>query len=215
MTPDTLTAVSALLPWIEIAATVAFAVSGVMEGARKRLDAIGVGAVACLAAFGGGTLRDLLIDQRPFFWARHPEYVWLVLALVVAAMLFLRLRHLPVTERAMRVPDALGLGLFAATGVSQALATGLSPLLAVLIGVITGVFGGVLRDIACNEIPYTFRDHRPYALLAFVGGWAYVAMDALGAHPALALLLTAGLIAGSRLLAVWLDWRLPAWRVDG
>ena len=55
-------------PWIqtlrlvlEVAATVAFALSGVMAAARKRLDAVGVCVVAFVAAFGGGTLRDLLL----------------------------------------------------------------------------------------------------------------------------------------------------------
>ena len=38
---------------IEIAGTVAFALSGVMEAARKKLDAVGVCAVASVAAFAG------------------------------------------------------------------------------------------------------------------------------------------------------------------
>ena len=56
---------------LEWAATLAFALSGVIEAARKRLDAVGVCVVAFATAFGGGTLRDLLLDQRPFFWVRH------------------------------------------------------------------------------------------------------------------------------------------------
>ncbi|WP_291218378.1 TRIC cation channel family protein, partial [Hydrogenophaga sp.] len=46
---------------VEISATAAFALSGVMAGARKKLDAVGVCVVGFLAAFGGGTLRDLLL----------------------------------------------------------------------------------------------------------------------------------------------------------
>ena len=46
---------------VELSATAAFALSGLMEAARKRLDAVGVCVVAFLAAFGGGTLRDLLL----------------------------------------------------------------------------------------------------------------------------------------------------------
>ena len=52
---------------IEAAATVAFGLSGLIAAARKRLDAVGVCVVAWLAAFGGGTLRDILLDRRPFF----------------------------------------------------------------------------------------------------------------------------------------------------
>ena len=51
---------------LEVAATLAFALSGVIAAARQRLDVVGVCVVAFAAAFGGGTLRDLLLDQRPF-----------------------------------------------------------------------------------------------------------------------------------------------------
>jgi len=61
---------------VELAGTAAFALAGIMEGARKRLDAVGVCVVGFLTAFGGGTLRDLLLDQRPFFWVRHVEMLW-------------------------------------------------------------------------------------------------------------------------------------------
>lgn len=199
---------------LELAATIAFTLSGVMVAARSRLDAVGVYAVAFLAAFGGGTLRDLLLDQRPFFWVRHVEYLWGVLALATAAMLFMRRRHFEPTERAIQVPDALGLGLFAAIGVDLATRAGMPALVAVLMGVVTGVFGGVLRDIVCNEIPTAFRDHRPYALCAFAGGWVYLALAALAGPEWLALTTTVIFTAGLRLLALWRDWRLPLWRVE-
>jgi uncharacterized membrane protein YeiH len=205
-------------PWLrhvlELAATIAFTLSGVMTAARSRLDAVGVYAVAFLAAFGGGTLRDLLLDQRPFFWVAHVEYLWGVLALTTAAMLFMRQRHFEPTERAIQVPDALGLGLFAAVGVDVASAAGMPALVAVLMGVVTPVFGGVLRDIVCNEIPTAFRDHRPYALCAFAGGWAYLGLQALAAPEWLALAGTVGMTAGLRLFALWRNWRLPLWRVE-
>ena len=38
---------------VELAATVAFALSGILMGARMRLDAVGVAVVGFLAAFGG------------------------------------------------------------------------------------------------------------------------------------------------------------------
>ncbi len=199
---------------LELAATIAFTLSGVMVAARSRLDAVGVYVVAFLAAFGGGTLRDLLLDQRPFFWVRHVEYLWGVLALSTAAMLFMRQRHFEPTERAIQLPDALGLGLFAAVGVDMAIAQNMPALVAVLMGVVTGVFGGVLRDIVCNEIPTALRDHRPYALCAFAGGWVYLGLNALAAPEWVMLTSTVTIIAGLRLLALWRDWRLPLWQVE-
>ena len=197
---------------VELAGTAAFALAGIMEGARKRLDAVGVCVVGFLTAFGGGTLRDLLLDQRPFFWVRHVEMLWGVLALCVLAMLFLRVRHFALTEKAIQWPDALGLGLFAATGVHQALLLELPALVAVLMGLITGVFGGVLRDVVCNEIPTAFHDHRPYAVCAFVGGWVYVGLWQMDAPGWLALVACVAVTAGLRALALWRNWQLPAWR---
>jgi uncharacterized membrane protein YeiH len=165
---------------IEALATLAFALSGLIEAARKRLDAVGVCVVAGLAAFGGGTLRDILLDRRPFFWVEHAAWVWGLIALCIAAMTFMRAQHLEPTERAMQWPDALGLGLFAANGTQIALGASMPPVVAVLMGMVTAVFGGVLRDIVCNEIPKAFRDHRPYAILAFIGGW--ILDDRRGRH---------------------------------
>jgi len=75
---------------MEILATAAFALSGLLEAARKKLDAVGVVVVAGLAAFGGGTVRDILLDRRPFFWMQHASWLWALLALCILAMLFLR-----------------------------------------------------------------------------------------------------------------------------
>lgn len=198
---------------VELSATAAFALSGILEGARRRLDAVGVVVVGFLAAFGGGTLRDLLLDQRPFFWVRHVELLWGVLALCVLAMLFLRGRHFEVTERSMQWPDALGLGLFTATGVHHALVLEMPGIVAVLMGLITGVAGGVLRDVVCNQIPSAFSDHRPYAVCAFAGGWVYVLLWSLAAPGWLALVACVVLTAGLRGVALWRNWQLPEWRL--
>ena len=196
---------------VELAATAAFALAGIMEGARKQLDAVGVCVVGFLAAFGGGTLRDLLLDQRPFFWVQHVEMLWGVLGLCVLAMVFLRSHHFHLTEKAIQAPDALGLGLFAATGTHQALLLDLPGIVAVLMGVITGVFGGVLRDVLCNQIPKLYHDHRPYTLCAVVGCAVLLGMNALGFTPQVAMVAGICTATGSRLLAVAFGWKLPAW----
>ncbi|WP_341891558.1 trimeric intracellular cation channel family protein [Variovorax sp. YR752] len=200
-----------LLTVVEALATIAFALSGLLEAARKRLDAVGVCVVAGLAAFGGGTLRDVLLDRRPFFWVEHAAWLWALLALCIAAMAVLHARHFAPTERAMQWPDALGLGLFSAGGTQIALAQGMPAIVAVLMGVVTAVFGGVLRDIVCNQIPKAFSDHRPYAVCAFVGAWVLVAALALGMPETAAVLLAAAVATGLRALALWTDFRLPAW----
>jgi uncharacterized membrane protein YeiH len=196
---------------VEAAATVAFALSGLLEAARKRLDAVGVCLVTGLAAFGGGTLRDVLLDRRPFFWVAHAEWLWGLLALCVGAMIFLRAQHFALTQRAMQWPDALGLGLFSASGTQLALVQDLPGIVAVLMGVITATFGGVLRDIVCNEIPTALRDHSPYAICAFAGGWVLVAAQAGGVPQGWGMLLAIATATGLRVAALVFDYSLPRW----
>lgn len=202
---------SLLLTLAEAAATLAFALSGLLEAARKRLDAVGVCLVAGLAAFGGGTLRDVLLDRRPFFWVAHSQWLWALLILCAGSLLFLRARHFAPTERAMQWPDALGLGLFSATGTQLALAQELPAIVAVLMGVITATFGGVLRDIVCNEIPAALRDHRPYAICAFIGGWVLVLVQWAGLPPGVALLAGAATAICLRVMALVTGYTLPRW----
>jgi len=204
---------STLQSAVEIAATLAFALSGLLAGARKQLDVVGLCVVAGLSAFGGGTLRDVLLDRRPFFWVEHADWLWALMGLSFAAMLFMRKRHLALTERAIQWPDALGLGLFTANGALLALDAGQPAIVAVLMGVITATFGGVLRDIVCNEIPAAFHDHRPYALCSFVGAWVLVAAVQLDAPQWAAISAAAATAVLLRALALWTGWTLPVWRI--
>ncbi len=200
-----------MLTFIEISAIIVFAVSGLIVAVRKGMDIVGVFTVAFVAAFGGGTLRDVLLDRRPLFWVEHQEYVWLVMALTLVVPPFAKFLGHRWAERVMQTADALGLGLFAVSGAALGLAADLPLLPVVLMGVITGVFGGVLRDVLCNEIPVVFQDHRPYALCAFAGCWVYLGLESLGLASWLTLLTGTATTTGLRLLVLAADWRIPPW----
>lgn len=192
--------------------TLAFALSGLIEAARKKLDLVGMAMVSGLAAFGGGTLRDVLLDRRPLFWVENEFWLWAILVICIIALVFMRSRHLEPTARAMQWPDAIGLGAFAAGGTQIALSANVAPIIAVLMGVLTAVFGGVLRDIVVNEIPKAFSDHIPYAVIAFAGGWAVVALDTLGFDSFMSVAIAGLFTILLRLLALLFSWKLPSWR---
>lgn len=197
----------------EVIGTLAFALSGLIEAARKKLDIVGMAMVTFLAAFGGGTLRDILLDRRPFFWVENQFWIWVILAMCALALFFMRARHIEPTQRATAWPDALGLGVFSAGGTQIALTAGVPPLIAVLMGIITAVFGGVLRDVVVNEIPRAFVDHQPYSVVAFAGGWLVVGLNALNFGTFVSVLIGAVVITAVRLMAMIFSWRLPTWRV--
>jgi uncharacterized membrane protein YeiH len=194
---------------LEFVATMAFALSGVIGALRKRMDIVGICACGFLAAFGGGTLRDVLLDRRPFFWVEH-QYVLLgVLAISVAGATLVSRRRLERGQRWLQAPDAIGLGLFCATGTHLSFLLDQPPIVAVMMGVITGTFGGVLRDLVCNEIPELFSDHRPYALCAGAGAIVYVIAASLGTEAWMSMAACAVATTGLRALALRFDVRLP------
>jgi uncharacterized membrane protein YeiH len=189
-----------LIKFIEILAILVGAFSGFIEARRKRMDPVGVFTVAFITAFGGGTMRDILLDRRPLFWVTHQEYAILIFVLALIAAPLIRTLRQVVSERMIVIADAVGLGLFSIAGVAAALDAQMPIFIASMMGVITGIFGGVLRDIVCNEVPMVFRDGKPYAICAFIGSWMYLLMKKFGFEPDFALWSSAMVITTLRLI---------------
>jgi uncharacterized membrane protein YeiH len=198
----------AVVPAIEFVAVLAAAFSGFAEARNKKMDAVGVFTVAFVTAFGGGTLRDVLLDRRPFFWVEHQGYVVLILVLTLIATPLLRLAHRVVPPTLFVVADALGLGLFSIAGVAVAHELGSPPILAAMMGVVTGVCGGVLRDVILNEVPMVLRDGRPYALAALAGCIFYLLVLAAGVPAPVATWVAAALVVAVRLIAWRWNWTI-------
>ena len=197
---------------LEALGVLAFALSGIMEAARKQFDLVGVVMIGAVTAFGGGTLRDVLLDRRPFFWVEQEFWVWALILVGLTLPFFFRATHIALTEKAILIPDAVGLCIFAAGGTHLALVAGMSPMIAVLMGVITAVVGGVLRDVLVNEVPRAFHDHQPYAAIAFAGGWVLVLLGYLNTPEYLDVAIAAILMVAMRLIAVRLKIQLFRWR---
>jgi len=173
------------------------------------MDFVGAVCLAFIVAFGGGTLRDVLLDRSPLFWIANEHYAWTVFGLAVVGSLPPRLP--PRLQHWLNLPDALGLGLFSIVGAVIALEQGTSPFIATLFGVITGTFGGVIGDIICNQVPNIFRPTIPlYASCSFLGCWAFLGMRALGVEPGLAQGAAVAFIVALRMAALRWNWMLPA-----
>jgi uncharacterized membrane protein YeiH len=69
------------------------------------------------------------------------------------------------------------------------------------------------RGSPSSTLPDLFSTLRPYALCAFAGGWADVALRQLEAPAWVSLISCVVVTAGLRALALWRNWELPAWRV--
>ncbi|MGB5733460.1 MAG: TRIC cation channel family protein, partial [Thiohalocapsa sp.] len=61
---------------MQVAGTVAFAVTAVLAVAPKGIDLFGACVMGIITAIGGGTIRDLILDV-PVFWANELSYIWI------------------------------------------------------------------------------------------------------------------------------------------
>jgi uncharacterized membrane protein YeiH len=191
--------------WLEHFGIAVSAISGALAGRGKQVDLFGVIVLALVTAFGGGTLRDMMIGAVPVFWIRSPDA--LANAFFAGLITFFFARYYEPPVNFLLVADAFALALFTIVGARKALDWQLAPSASVAIGVITGVAGGILRDVLTGEIPLVFRPHiYLYATAAIIGASAFVLLESIRPHsPDNVLYCTTGILL-LRLIAI--RWKL-------
>ncbi len=188
-------------------AVTASAVSGALEARKYEMDIVGAMTIAFVTAFGGGTMRDLLLGRTPIFWVLDPFLS--VITFFAAIISFYWLNG--ISNTLLNVPDALGLGIFSILGATYAMQIHASAIVVVLMGVITGMFGGVLRDLMCNRIPKVFRQNTElYATCSFIGTWVFVICIWLNISSLIASVVGAAFILIIRLFVNRLKMNLPS-----
>jgi uncharacterized membrane protein YeiH len=188
----------------DYSATLLWAISGAMIGARKGYAILGVFVLALVSSTGGGLLRDgLLLQDGPPRLLRSPAYLEIVLVATGLILFFGgRIRRLKWFDRAISAVDALGAGLYAVVGMNLALAAGLPTIAVVVVGMVNAVGGGVLRDLLIGAEPDLFKPGKPYALTALAGCILFVTLIKLAhASEEVADLATVGLTALLRVAA--------------
>ena len=195
--------------------TFAGAISGVRLASAKRFDWFGAYVIGFITALGGGTLRDVLLMQKPF-WLSDPAYLVTTFFAVVAISLFGR-RFIS-EQITWFVFDTISISFFMLVGLEKTIeveraaavaagtAFGLHETVAcwwraITMGVLTAVFGGVMRDICINEVPLIFRKEL-YALACAGGGVAYFVLVFAGIDARAAGLVCIATIFAIRALAI-------------
>ena len=74
---------------------VAFALSGVEVGARRRFDVFGLLVIGIVTATGGGLMRDVVLEQPPRVLERWDYLVWAAVASVAGIILVAIGRRVP------------------------------------------------------------------------------------------------------------------------
>jgi len=186
-----------------IIGTIAFAVSGAIVAMEEEYDILGVYVLGLVSAFGGGVVRNLLIDVPvTMLWTQGMLLKTAVLAMTITFLL--PVRWIKQWKKSEAFFDAIGLSAFAIQGALYA--TGKYPLSAVIVAaMLTGIGGGIIRDVLAGRKPLVLRDEI-YAV------WAMAAGAAIGLKwfvTELDLLTLFVVVIIFRMLSVHFRWRLP------
>ena len=190
---------------LEMLGTLAFAISGIRLASAKRFDWFGAYVVGFTTAIGGGTLRDLMLSQTPFWML---DSVYLIVTAIALGIVIVLGRYLIRLNNTFFIFDAIGLGLFTVVGIEKTLAAGFPLWVAVIMGTMTGAAGGVLRDILINEEPLIFRKEI-YALACVFGGVIFWFCREIGMEGAALQITTAASVIAARIVAVYFGLKLP------
>lgn len=207
---------------LEILGTIAFSVSGAIEGMKKGMDILGVLVLGLVTAVGGGILRDIIIGELPPISVQNPQNVLIALAssfvAFLAGVIVTRRKqneHSIIWNQVLLVSDAVGLGAFTVLGIRcvQERSGYENSALLLFVGVLTGVGGGLIRDIFAGNVPYIFRKH-VYATASIAGAIVYLCIERMG-YIDLAAIVSLLLVLILRLLAARFQWNLPRVSLKG
>lgn len=202
--------VGALVPLLDYASVLVFALTGALVASRAQLDLVGFIFFATLTGIGGGTVRDLVLGRDPVFWVQRPE---LILLTAGAAVVVFFTAHLFESRYNLIVwLDAFALAVAVPAGVGLALETGAHPVVAVSMGVVTGTFGGLIRDVVGNELPMVLKQKELYVTATFGGALVGVALIGVGMPRPMALILCGLVVIALRAGSLLLGWSLPTYK---
>lgn len=190
---------------LDFIGTLAFAISGIRLASAKHFDLFGAYVVGLTTAIGGGTMRDLLLSQPPF-WMTNAFYLICTAFALVWVIAFRK--FLVKQNNTWFLFDTIGLALFTVTGIEKTLAAAFPFWTAIIMGTLTGAGGGVFRDVFINEVPLIFRKEI-YALACVVGGIAYFICAKAGFGNVSSGLICGAFVMLARILAVHYKIHLP------
>lgn len=145
---------------------------GVVRAADdKRIDLVGMFALAAALGFGGGIVRDVLLGILPPAAFRDGRYLF---AAVVATLIgAVAVHYLRRVHRVLWALDSLSIGLFACVGANAALLSGLGPLPSIMVGTCASVGGVIIADVLQGKPSSIVVIGPPNAVAGLAGAMLY------------------------------------------
>jgi uncharacterized membrane protein YeiH len=183
-----------------------FALTGALKARTFRMDIFGAAVLAFVTAYGGGTIRDLLIGIR-VGWMN--DNIPLILVGAAVILVFLLKQNILGFEKTLFITDAIGLGMFTAGGIERSLDHGISQPYAIVLGVLSASFGGLLADLLSGRVPALLQKGELYATASAIGGITYIGLKHLDLSQNLSLLVCVAIVVLVRVISKKRNLRLP------
>ena len=129
---------------LDLLGTFVFASTGAIRALEKRLDLFGIFVLSFITAVGGGTIRDVILGSRPFYFFDVNYSIAILLGMLL--VIFIR-NEVKRYQQILVYLDALGLGTFSVIGSIKAIESSIPDVGVLISGLITGIGGGIIRDI--------------------------------------------------------------------
>lgn len=163
---------------IDYFAIIVGVITGALVACDRKLDIVGTTVAGLLTGFGGGIVRDLLMQDHGVYFMQHADLVILCVAICLFVFYFRGIFSDP--DRQLFFLDILSVALFALAGASKAFACDQGIIFSIILGAITAVGGGALRDVFTGVTPAIFKASGFYAIAGLGGSVAYVLLAAVG-----------------------------------
>jgi uncharacterized membrane protein YeiH len=187
--------------------TFVFAITGALKARRHQMDIFGAALLAFVTAYGGGTIRDMLIGIRPLSWLN--DYTALLLVVLAVAIVFIFNRKVLKLQRTIFITDAIGLGLFTVLGIHKCVQTQINSGYAVILGTIGASFGGLIADILSNTVPDLLKKGELYATACLIGGTIQILLEKKGVPDKMTMAICIFIVVSIRILSKWKRISLP------
>ncbi len=199
-----------LLPFLDLASTLVFALVGARVAADKGLDYGGIAFIAAVASISGGTLRNLFLGLKPV-WINDSN---IILAVILAVIITLVFRRVTKIGKTLIVMDTFGLAIAAISGSYLALTENISWFIAVILGVITAVRGGLLGGVVCQLEPVLLH-RETIGTSALMGAIGFVSLYELDVNLNIAALVGGSIVIITRFISIYFDLHLPKFKTQG
>lgn len=189
------------VPWgIDYFSVIVGAITGALFACERKLDTVGTVVAGLLTAYGGGLIRDVILQSEGIYFTEHPDLIVICILLCVFVFYFRGL--FKNIDGAVMFADTLSVALFALAGANKAFAAGSGIVVSIILGVITAVGGGALRDISMREVPMVFQRSNYYAVAGLGGSVMYVVLAQVSCPLPIAAVVCVATVVGLRYASV-------------